>query len=169
MIALSTSSSEPTLPGLTEKLESVGCSRMTVGIVLPAGYSFNLDGTCLYLTMAALFLAQATGTSLSPLQELGLVAMLMFTSKGVAGVASVALFTLASTLTATGTIPLTGLALLIGIDRFMSDGRTVINVIGNAVATLVIAKSEKEFDATQASSILRTPLVLPAVTSIEES
>ncbi len=169
MIALSTSSSEPTLPGLTEKLERVGCSRMTVGIVLPAGYSFNLDGTCLYLGMAALFMAQATGTSLSLLQELGLLAMLMLTSKGVAGVASTALFTLASTLSATGTIPLAGLALLIGIDRFMSDARTVINVIGNAVVTLVIAKSEKELDAAQAGSILHKPQALSVASSAEQS
>jgi len=154
LIVLGTSSSESALPGLMQKMERVGCARPVVGIVVPAGYSFNLDGTCIYLTMAALFIAQATDTPLAFGEQLALVGVLLLTSKGAAAVTGGGFITLAATLTATSHVPVAGLALILGVDRFMSEARAITNFIGNAVATLVVAKWEGAFDATKAGDVL---------------
>lgn len=154
LIVLGTSSSETALPGLMEKLHRAGCTRSTVGIVVPAGYSFNLDGTCIYLTMAALFIAQATNTSLSLGEQLGVLGILLLTSKGAAGVTGSGFIVLAATLAATGKIPVMGLALILGVDRFMSECRAITNLIGNTVAMLVVARWEKEIDLRQAEPLL---------------
>jgi aerobic C4-dicarboxylate transport protein len=154
LIVLGTSSSETGLPGLMAKLERVGCARPVVGIVVPAGYSFNLDGTCIYLTLAALFIAQATDTPLTLAGEFGLLGVLLLTSKGAAGVTGSGFITLAATLAATKHVPVAGMALSLGVDRFMSEARAITNFIGNAVATLVVAKWEGAFDATKAGEIL---------------
>ena len=148
LLVIGTSSSEPALPRLLERMESAGCSKSVVGLVLPAGYSFNLDGTCIYLTMAAVFIAQATDTPLTVFQQISILGILLLTSKGAAAVTGGGFVTLNATLSATGTLPVSGLALLIGIDRFMSEARAVTNLIGNAVATLVIAKWEGELTDT---------------------
>jgi aerobic C4-dicarboxylate transport protein len=140
LIVIGTSSSESALPGLMAKMERAGCRPSVVGVVVPSGYSFNLDGTCIYLTMAALFIAQATDTPLSLAQQLSLLAVLLLTSKGAAGVTGSGFITLAATLSATGTVPVAGMALILGVDRFMSEARAITNFIGNSVATLVIAK-----------------------------
>jgi aerobic C4-dicarboxylate transport protein len=140
LIVIGTSSSESALPGLMSKMERAGCRPSVVGVVVPSGYSFNLDGTCIYLTMAALFIAQATDTPLSLPQQLSLLAVLLLTSKGAAGVTGSGFITLAATLAATGTVPVAGMALILGVDRFMSEARAITNFIGNTVATLVIAK-----------------------------
>jgi len=145
-IVIGTSSSETALPGLMDKMEKAGCARPVVGIVVPAGYSFNLDGTCIYLTMAALFIAQATDTPMTLTQQLTLMAVLLLTSKGAAGVTGSGFITLAATLATTGSIPVAGIALIIGVDRFMSEARAITNFIGNAVATLVIAKWNGDYD-----------------------
>ena len=137
-IAFGTSSSESVLPRLMSKLEAAGVDRSIVGLVVPAGYSFNLDGTAIYLSIAAMFIAQATNTPLSLSQQLTLFAILLLTSKGSAGVAGAALIVLAGTLAATGTIPVAGVALVLGIHRFMGEGMAVTNTVGNAVATIVI-------------------------------
>jgi aerobic C4-dicarboxylate transport protein len=155
LIVVGTSTSESALPGLMEKMEKVGCARPTVGIVVPAGYSFNLDGTCIYLTMAALFIAQATDTPMTLAQQLGLMGVLLLTSKGAAGVTGSGFITLAATLATTGHIPVAGIALILGVDRFMSEARAITNFIGNAVATLVISKWSGDYDATKGSEILR--------------
>jgi aerobic C4-dicarboxylate transport protein len=155
LIVVGTSSSEAVLPALMTKMEALGCSEGTVGIVVPAGYSFNLDGTSIYLTMAALFVAQATNTPLTLTQELGILLILMPTSKGAAGVVGSGFVTLAATLGATGTIPVAGMVLLLGIDRFMSEARSVTNFIGNTVATLAIARWEGEVDGTKLNAILK--------------
>jgi len=157
LIVIGTSSSEAALPGLMDKLERVGCARPVVGLVVPAGYSFNLDGTCIYLTMAALFIAQATDTALSLGSQLGLLAVLLVTSKGAAGVTGSGFIVLAATLAATGKVPVAGMALILGVDRFMSEARAITNFIGNTVATLVVARWDGEFDVSQAASILRDP------------
>ncbi|MCB2408218.1 dicarboxylate/amino acid:cation symporter [Hymenobacter lucidus] len=146
LLVLGTSSSESALPRMIDKLERYGCSRSVAGLVIPTGYSFNLDGTSIYLSIAAIFLAQAFGIELSLTQELTLIGILMLTSKGAAGVTGSGFIVLASTLAATKIIPVEGVALLLGVDRFMSEARAITNVIGNGVATLVIAKSEGEFD-----------------------
>jgi aerobic C4-dicarboxylate transport protein len=146
LIVLGTSSSEAALPGLMEKLEKIGCSRSVVGLVVPTGYSFNLDGTSIYLTMAAVFLAQATGTPLNLSHQITLVLVLLITSKGAAGVTGSGFITLAAVLPIVGTVPVAALALILGIDRFMSEARAITNLIGNAVATVVVAKWEKEID-----------------------
>ncbi len=146
LIVLGTSSSEPALPGLIEKLEKAGCSEPVTGLVVPTGYSFNLDGTCIYLTMAAVFLAQATNTSMDITQQVTLLLVLLLTSKGAAGVTGSGFITLAATLPAVGHIPVAAITLILGIDRFMSEGRALTNIIGNAVATIVVAKWEKEID-----------------------
>jgi aerobic C4-dicarboxylate transport protein len=140
LIVLGTSSSEAALPRMMAKLESLGAGRATVGLVIPTGYSFNLDGTSIYLTMAALFIAQATNTPLSLWQQVTLLAVLLLTSKGAAGVTGSGFVVLAATLSAVGTVPVGGLALILGIDRFMSEARAITNVIGNGVATLVVAR-----------------------------
>jgi aerobic C4-dicarboxylate transport protein len=154
LLVLGTSSSESGLPGLMEKMERVGCARPVVGIVVPSGYSFNLDGTCIYLTMAALFVAQATDTHLTLWEQLGLLGVLLLTSKGAAGVTGSGFIVLAATLEMTKKIPVTGMFLLLGVDRFMSEARAITNFIGNTVATLVIAKWDHAFDATKAAAIL---------------
>ncbi|MFZ9897958.1 MAG: C4-dicarboxylate transporter DctA [Gemmatimonadaceae bacterium] len=146
LLALGTSSSESALPLMLEKLERYGCDRSVVGLVIPTGYSFNLDGTSIYLSMAALFIAQVYGVDLSIGQQLSLLGVLMLTSKGAAGVTGSGFIVLASTLAATDIVPVEGVALLLGVDRFMSEARTVTNLIGNGVATLVIARSEGAFD-----------------------
>ena len=142
LIVLGTSSSETVLPRMIAKMEKLGCEESVVGLVIPTGYSFNLDGTCIYLTMAALFLAQATNTDLTLWQQLGILGVLLLTSKGAAGVTGSGFITLAATLASTGTIPVASIALILGIDRFMSEARALTNLIGNGVATVVISKSE---------------------------
>lgn len=146
LIVLGTSSSESALPKLMAKLEKMGCSRSVVGLVVPTGYSFNLDGTNIYMTMAALFIAQATNTELTLMQELTIVGVAMLTSKGASGITGAGFITLASTLAVVPTIPIAGMALILGIDRFMSEARALTNIIGNAVATVVISRSENELD-----------------------
>ncbi len=154
LIVLGTSSSESALPPLMKKLEDAGCSKPVVGLVIPAGYSFNLDGTSIYLTMAAVFIAQATDTPLSFSQEITLLAVLILTSKGAAGVTGSGFITLAATLPTVGHVPVAGLTLILGIDRFMSEARAITNIIGNAVATLIISKWEKELDETKATVVM---------------
>lgn len=145
LIVLATSSSEAALPPLISKLELMGCSKSVVGLVVPTGYSFNLDGTSIYLSMAVLFIAQLYNVPLSLEELLAIIGILMLTSKGAAGVTGSGFIVLASTLTAIHKIPVEGLAFLLGIDKFMSEARAITNIIGNGVATLVIAKSENEF------------------------
>ncbi len=146
LIVLGTSSSEAALPSLMEKLERMGCSKPVVGLVVPAGYSFNLDGTTIYLSMATIFLAQVYNVHLSLGQMFTIIGILMVTSKGAAGVTGSGFVVLASTLTAVKVIPLEGLALLLGVDRFMSEARAITNFIGNGVATIWLANNENEFD-----------------------
>jgi aerobic C4-dicarboxylate transport protein len=146
LIVLGTSSSEAALPRMLTKMERYGCDRSVVGLVIPAGYSFNLDGTSIYLSMAAIFIAQAYGVDLSVGQQLSLLGVLMVTSKGAAGVTGSGFIVLAGTLAATRVVPVEGMALLLGVDRFMSEARAITNLIGNAVATVVVAKSEGAFD-----------------------
>lgn len=146
LIVLGTSSSEAALPSLMEKLERMGCSKPVVGLVVPAGYSFNLDGTTIYLSMATMFLAQAFGVDLTLTQVFTIIGILFVTSKGAAGVTGSGFIVLASTLTAIKVIPIEGLALLLGVDRFMSEARAITNFIGNGVATVWLANNEKEFD-----------------------
>jgi aerobic C4-dicarboxylate transport protein len=149
LIVLGTSSSEAALPGLIAKLERYGCARPVVGLVVPTGYSFNLDGTSIYLTMATIFLAQVYHVDLSLAQQLAILGILMITSKGAAGVTGSGFIVLASTLAAVKVIPVEGVALLLGVDRFMSEARAITNLIGNGVATLVISRSEGAFDDRQ--------------------
>lgn len=149
LIVLGTSSSESVLPRIMAKLEKLGCSKSVVGLVIPTGYSFNLDGTSIYLAMAAVFIAQATNTPLTLTQELTLLAVLLLTSKGAAGVTGSGFITLAATLAAVPTIPIAGLAIILGIDRFMSEARALTNLIGNGVATVVAAHWENELDRKQ--------------------
>lgn len=146
LIVFGTSSSESALPMLMQKLEQMGCSKPVVGLVVPAGYSFNLDGTTIYLSMCVLFLAQVFNIQLTVSQELTIIGILFITSKGAAGVTGSGFVVLASTLTAIKVIPLEGLALLLGVDRFMSEARALTNFIGNGVATVFLANNEKEFD-----------------------
>ncbi|MBB5284769.1 aerobic C4-dicarboxylate transport protein [Rhabdobacter roseus] len=146
LIVLGTSSSESVLPLIMDKLEHLGCSRSVVGLVIPAGYSFNLDGTTIYLSMAVVFLAQVFQVDLTLAQELTILGILMVTSKGAAGVTGSGFIVLASTLTAVKVIPLEGLALLLGVDRFMSEARAITNTIGNTVATVWLARNENELD-----------------------
>jgi aerobic C4-dicarboxylate transport protein len=145
LIVLGTSSSEAALPSLMNKLEKMGCSKPVVGLVVPTGYSFNLDGTSIYLSMAVIFIAQLYKVDLSMGEMAGIIGILMLTSKGAAGVTGSGFIVLASTLTAIHKIPVEGLAFLLGVDKFMSEARAITNIIGNGVATIVIAKSEKEF------------------------
>ncbi|EDM37697.1 C4-dicarboxylate transport protein [Pedobacter sp. BAL39] len=145
LLVLGTSSSESALPSIMNKLEKMGCSKPVVGLVVPTGYSFNLDGTSIYLSMAVIFLAQLYNVHLSIFEMLTIIGILMVTSKGAAGVTGSGFIVLASTLTAIHKIPVEGLAFLLGVDKFMSEARALTNIIGNGVATIVIAKSEKEF------------------------
>ena len=146
LIVLGTSSSEAALPKLMANLEALGVGKQTVGLVVPTGYSFNLDGTSIYLTMAAIFVAQATNTAMTLRQQATLLAVLLLTSKGAAGVTGSGFVVLAATLSAVGNVPVTGLALILGIDRFMSEARAITNVIGNGVATVVVAKWTGDLD-----------------------
>jgi aerobic C4-dicarboxylate transport protein len=154
LIVLGTSSSESVLPRMMTKLEKLGCSKSVVGLVIPTGYSFNLDGTSIYLAMAAIFVAQATNTPLSLTQELTILGVLLLTSKGAAGVTGSGFITLAATLSTIPTIPVAGLALILGIDRFMSEARALTNLIGNGVATIVAAKWENELDEQKLHAVL---------------
>jgi len=153
-IVLGTSSSEAALPRMMLKLESVGVHKSVVGLVIPAGYSFNLDGTSIYLTMAAVFIAQATNTHLSLIQQLGLLAILMLTSKGAAAVTGGGFIVLAATLASTGTVPVAGVALILGIDRFMSEARALTNLIGNGVAAIVVGHWCKSLDEAKLRQVL---------------
>jgi len=154
LIVLGTSSSESALPALMRKLERLGCSKPVVGLVVPTGYSFNLDGTNIYMTMAALFVAQATNTELTLMQELTILAVAMLTSKGASGITGAGFITLAATLAVVPTIPVAGMALILGIDRFMSEARALTNFVGNGVATVVVSKWEKELDAQRMDDVL---------------
>ena len=156
-IVLGTSSSESALPRLMAKLEAAGCSPPVVRLVVPSGYSFNLDGTSIYLTLASLFVAQALDIKLSFGQELSLLAVLLLTSKGAAGVTGSGFITLAATLAATGSIPVAGLTLLLGVDRFMSEARALTNFVGNAVATLIVSRWENQLDLPRAQALLGVP------------
>ncbi len=164
LIILGSSSSEAALPSIIKKLQDAGCDKEVVGLIIPTGYSFNLDGTTIYLSMSVLFLAQVFAVDLSIAQQLTIIGILLITSKGAAGVTGSGFIVLASTLTALKVIPLEGLGILIGVDRFMSEGRALINFIGNTVATIVIAKSEKAID----EDIYERVVVqgLPVITSL---
>jgi len=163
-IVLGASSSEAALPQLMAKLERLGAPRAVVGLVVPAGYSFNLDGTNIYMTLATLFLAQATNTHLTFGQEAGLLAVAMLTSKGASGVAGAGFVTLALTLSAVGVIPVAAMALILGVDRFLSEGRALTNVIGNGVATLAVARWEGTLDRARLAAELggEAPALVPA-------
>lgn len=170
LIVLGTSSSESALPRLMMKMEHAGAEKSVVGLVVPTGYSFNLDGTSIYLTMAALFIAQATNTPMGIGEQLSLLAVLLLTSKGAAGVTGSGFITLAATLGAVGHVPVAGMALILGIDRFMSEARALTNFIGNAVATLVIARSENAVDMNRLTRALNgedLPAIEPDVASEE--
>jgi aerobic C4-dicarboxylate transport protein len=154
LIVLGTSSSEAALPRMIIKLENIGCAKPVVGLVIPTGYSFNLDGTSIYLTMAAVFVAQATNVPLTLGQQLTILMVLLLTSKGAAAVTGGGFITLAATLSTVGNVPVAGLALLLGIDRFMSEARAITNLIGNGVATMVIAKWEGALDIQRVQAVL---------------
>jgi len=154
LLVLGTSSSEAALPRMITKLENIGCDRTVVGLVIPTGYSFNLDGTSIYLTMAAIFIAQATDVPLSLAQQLSILGILLLTSKGAAAVTGGGFITLAATLSSIGTVPVAGLVLLLGIDRFMSEARAITNLIGNGVATMVVARWEGALDLARAHAVL---------------
>ena len=161
LIVLGTSSSESALPRLMAKLERLGCSKPVVGLVVPAGYSFNLDGTAIYMTMAAVFVAQASGVQMTARQQISMLAILMLTSKGAAGVTGSGFITLAATLSTIPSIPTAALALLVGVDRFMSEARAITNLIGNAVATVAIARWDNALDLDRARLILASPSDTP--------
>jgi aerobic C4-dicarboxylate transport protein len=154
LIVLGTSSSDPVLPSLMEKLERLGCSKPVVGLVVPTGYVFNTDGSSIYMTLAALFVAQATNTDLSFSQQIAIFAVAMLTSKGASGVTGASFIALVGTLSVVPTIPVAGMALILGVDRFMSEARALVNVIGNGVATIVISRSENELDAARMTAVL---------------
>jgi aerobic C4-dicarboxylate transport protein len=146
LLVLGTSSSEAALPNLMQKMERAGCKRSVVGLVIPTGYSFNLDGTNIYMTLAALFIAQATGIDLSLTDQILLLLVAMLSSKGAAGITGAGFITLAATLSVVPSVPVAGMALILGIDRFMSECRALTNLVGNAVATIVVARWENELD-----------------------
>jgi aerobic C4-dicarboxylate transport protein len=154
-IVLGTSSSESVLPRMMSRMETAGCAKSVVGLVIPTGYSFNLDGTSIYLTMAAVFIAQATNTPMTLLDQLTLLGVLLLTSKGAAGVTGSGFIVLAATLSALGTLPVTALALILGIDRFMSEARALTNLVGNGVATVVVAKWCGALDENQLKAELK--------------
>ena len=162
LIVLGTSSSESVLPRMMAKLENLGCTKSVVGLVIPTGYSFNLDGTSIYLTMAAVFVAQATNTPLTLMQTLTILGVLLLTSKGAAGVTGSGFITLAATFAAIPTIPVAGLALILGIDRFMSEARALTNLIGNGVATVVVSRWENELDMDRMTRMLNNETDLEA-------
>ena len=163
LLTLATSSSEPALPTLMRKMEKLGCSKSLVGLVVPTGYTFNTDGSSMYMTMAALFIAQATNTHLTLGQQLTIFVVAVLTSKGASGVQGAAFIALVGTLTVIPTIPVAGMALLLGIDRFMSMFRALVNMAGNGIATLVVARWEKEVDAKTLANNLASPQPLGAV------
>lgn len=162
LIVLGTSSSESVLPRMMAKMENLGARKSVVGLVIPTGYSFNLDGTSIYLTMAAVFIAQATDTPMTLMQQLTLLAVLLLTSKGAAGVTGSGFIVLAATLSAVGHVPVAGLALILGIDRFMSEARALTNLIGNGVATLVVAKWTGELDMARLQHELHNETAMDA-------
>ncbi len=162
LIVLGTSSSESVLPRMMEKLENLGARKSVVGLVIPTGYSFNLDGTSIYLTMAAVFIAQATDTPMDLTQQLTLLAVLLLTSKGAAGITGSGFIVLAATLSAVGGVPVAGLALILGIDRFMSEARALTNLVGNGVATLVVAKWTGDLDMQRLQQGLDHPTLAEA-------
>ncbi len=157
LIVLGTSSSESVLPRMLKKLEIAGCEKSVVGLVIPTGYSFNLDGTSIYLTMAAIFIAQATNTQLDLAHEITLLAVLLISSKGAAGVTGSGFIVMAATLSAVGHIPVAGLALILGIDRFMSEARALTNLVGNSLATIVVAKWVGQLDTDKLNDALNNP------------
>jgi aerobic C4-dicarboxylate transport protein len=157
LLVLGTSSSETALPGMLQKMQRLGCPPSTVGLVIPTGYSFNLDGTNIYMTMAAVFLAQATNTHLELGQQLVLLVVAMLSSKGATGVTGAGFITLAATLSVVPSVPIESLAILVGIDRFMSECRALTNLVGNGVATIVVSRWEKELDKDVLNSNLRNP------------
>src|SRR5947207_1728068 len=166
LIVLATTSSEVVLPRMIAKLEDAGCEESVVGLVIPTGYSFNLDGTCLYLATTAVFLAQETNARLDLSQQIGLLLILLLTSKGAAGIAGAAFVVLAATLATAGTIPVASVALLLGIHRLMSEGLTPTNLIGNAVATIVIAKWENALDEVRLHQALDGGIAVPATATV---
>jgi aerobic C4-dicarboxylate transport protein len=168
LLVLGTSSSESALPRMIEKLELLGCKREIVGLVIPAGYSFNLDGTSIYLSMAVLFIAQAFGVHMGLGQQLYVMAILMLTSKGAAAVTGSGFITLAATVTATGVLPIAGLGLLFGVDRFMSEARAITNLIGNGVATMCVSKWEGSFDVAQYRRAISGQAMVGLASSIGE-
>jgi aerobic C4-dicarboxylate transport protein len=161
LLVLGTSSSESALPQLMEKLERLGCSKSVVGLVVPTGYSFNLDGTNIYLTLATLFIAQAMGVELTLYEQLVILGVAMLTSKGASGVTGAGFVTLAATLAVVPSIPVAGLALILGIDRFMSEARSITNFIGNGVAAIVVARWENELDVPRLTSELERGALTP--------
>jgi aerobic C4-dicarboxylate transport protein len=167
LIVLGTSSSESALPALMTKLEKLGCAKSVVGLVVPTGYSFNLDGTNIYMTMAALFVAQATNTDLTLMQELTILGVAMLTSKGASGITGAGFITLAATLAVVPTIPVAGMALILGIDRFMSECRALTNFIGNGVATVVVSHWENELDHKQLARELDSPASASHTTDVK--
>jgi aerobic C4-dicarboxylate transport protein len=160
-LVFSTGSSESAFPRMIVRLENLGCSKALVGLVLPAGYSFNLDGSSIYLSMAALFIGQATNMHLSLGQEFSLLAVCLLTSKGAAAVAGSGFITLAATLASMHTIPVEGMVLILGVDWFMAQARALTNLMGNGVATVVLARWEQEFDAQKAARVLDEPVSEP--------
>lgn len=154
LIVLGTSSSESALPRMLDKMEKLGCRKSVVGLVIPTGYSFNLDGTSIYLTMAAVFIAQATNSEMDIVHQITLLIVLLLSSKGAAGVTGSGFIVLAATLSAVGHLPVAGLALILGIDRFMSEARALTNLVGNGVATIVVAKWVKELDHKKLDDVL---------------
>lgn len=176
LVTFGTCSTEAVLPRMMVKLEQAGVRKSTVGLVLPTGYTFNADGTCIYLTMAAIFVAQATNTDLPLYQQLVLLGVLLLTSKGSAGVAGAGFVALAATLSTIDTVPVAGLVLLLGVDRFMNEARAVVNLIGNAVATLAIAKWDKAYDVSKTHELIALqragkpmPVVLPEAAPLPAS
>jgi aerobic C4-dicarboxylate transport protein len=161
-ITVGTSSSEAVLPQMMNKLENLGCSRPVVGLVVPTGYSFNLDGTSIYMTMAAIFIAQATNVDMSIADQIGLLFLAILTSKGSAAITGGGFITLAATLAAFPSVPVAGLALLVGVDRFMSEARALTNLIGNGIATVVVARWDGALDVARMNSVLNGDAVPPS-------
>jgi len=169
LLVLGTSSSETALLGMFEKMRGLGCADSTVRLVLPTGYSFNLDGTNIYMSMAAIFLAQATQTHLSLSQQLSLLFVAMLTSKGASGVTGAGFVALAATLVVVPSIPIGSLAILVGIDRFMSECRALTNLIGNGVATVVMSRSEGEVSAEELRARMSSPALVTGATLSPEA
>jgi len=162
LVVLGTSSSESVLPRMITKMEVLGCEESVVGLVIPTGYSFNLDGSCIMLTTIAIFIAQATNTPLDLWHQLGLLAVLLLTSKGAAGVTGTVFVVLAATLSAVGTVPVAGLALVLGVYRFLSEGAALTNLIGNGVATIFMAKLEGALDEERMREVLNHETAIEA-------